>query len=145
MQLHELQRKTPRNTSKRVGRGGVRGKTSGHGHKGHGQHGGRGIRPNVRDIIKKLPKLRGYKFNSFKPNALAVNVSLLQDICAAGDVVTPQFLFDKGIIKTKTDLKKGVKVLGNGDISTKISVQGCAVSKSAAEKITKAGGEIVTS
>ncbi len=143
MQIHQVQRKTARKLPKRVGRGGVRGKTSGHGHKGQGQHGSHGIRPMVRDIIKKLPKLRGYKFSPTRPAAMVVNVSTLQNICKAGDMVTAQFLFDKGIIKAKKDLKRGVKVLGNGEISTKITIVGCTVSKAAAEKITAAGGEIV--
>ena len=144
MQIHQLQRKTPRSLPKRVGRGGGRGKTSGHGHKGQGQHGSHGIRPAVRDIIKKLPKLRGYKFSPIRPAPMVVNVSTLQNICKEDDMVTAQFLFDKGIIKSKKDIKRGVKVLGNGDISTKVTIVGCTVSKSAAEKITKAGGEIVT-
>ena len=145
MQIHQLQRKTPRSMPKRVGRGGQRGKTSGRGHKGQKAHGGHGIRPAVRDIIKKLPKLRGYKFNVIRLKPVGVNVSVLQDICKAGDMVTPQFLFDKGILSNKKDLKRGVKLLGNGDLSLKLTIAGCSVSKTAEEKITKAGGEIVTS
>lgn len=145
MQIHQLQRKTPRSTAKRVGRGGLRGKTSGRGHKGQGQHGSHGVRPGVRDIIKKLPKLRGYKFSPINSNPFPVNLATLQEICKAGEMVTPQFLFDKGIIKSKKDLKKGVKILGNGEITTKVTIVGCSVSKIAVEKIIKTGGEIVAS
>ena len=143
MQIHQLQRNTARKMPKRVGRAGGRGKTSGRGHKGQGQHGSHGIRPDVRDAIKKLPKLRGYKFNPLTPSKMAVNVALLQEICTAGTVVTPQFLFDKGIIKNKKGLRDGVKILGNGEISIKVTIQGCAISKTAAEKILNAGGEII--
>jgi len=145
MQIHQLQRKTPRSLPKRVGRGGLRGKTSGRGHKGQKAHGGHGIRPAVRDIIKKLPKLRGYKFNVIRLKPVGVNVSVLQNICKAGDMVTPQLLFDKGILSTKKDLKRGAKILGNGELSLKLTIVGCSVSKTAEEKITKAGGEIVAS
>ena len=54
MQTHELKRRTPNRKTKKVGRGGLRGKTSGRGHKGQKQHGGHGIRAEIRDQIKKI-------------------------------------------------------------------------------------------
>ena len=59
MQLHELKRATPNKTAKRVGRGGGRGKTSGRGTKGQKARAGHSIRPDIREQLKKIPKLRG--------------------------------------------------------------------------------------
>jgi len=141
MQIHQLQRHTPNKSSKLVGRGGRRGKTSGRGHKGQKARAGHSIRPEVRDMIKKIPKLRGYNFKSFQVKPVVVNVSLLETF-GKGAMITPQFLFDKGIITTKAALLSGVKVLGTGDITVALTVKGCLVSKRAAEKITQAGGQV---
>jgi ribosomal protein L15 len=59
MQLHTLKRKTPNKRSKQVGRGGTRGKTAGRGTKGQNARAGRKKRPELRDVIKRVPKLRG--------------------------------------------------------------------------------------
>lgn len=66
MQLHLLKRKTPNKKSKQVGRGGTRGKTSGRGTKGQNARAGRKKRPELRDFIKRVPKLRGRGKNSLK-------------------------------------------------------------------------------
>ncbi|MCA9352950.1 uL15 family ribosomal protein [Patescibacteria group bacterium] len=145
MQMNQLKRKTPNQKAKRVGRGGLRGKTSGRGHKGQKQHGGHGIRAEIRDQIKKLPKLRGRGKNSNKsiqPNNLVVNVATIEASFNAGDTVSPLTLKEKGLIQGAPARKSSVKILGNGDLSKKVSVEGCLVSKSAAEKISKAGGSV---
>ena len=66
MQFHNLQSKTKRKKSRQVGRGGTRGKTAGRGTKGQNARAGRKKRPELRDIIKKLPKLRGRGVSSLK-------------------------------------------------------------------------------
>ena len=66
MQLHELKPTTPKKSAKRIGRGGKRGKTSGRGHKGQKARAGNSTRPEMREIIKKLPKLRGHGVNRAK-------------------------------------------------------------------------------
>ncbi len=66
MQFHTLKRKTPNIRSKQVGRGGTRGKTSGRGTKGQNARAGRKKRPELRDFIKRVPKLRGRGKNSNK-------------------------------------------------------------------------------
>lgn len=142
MQIHTLQRNTPQKASKLVGRGGRRGKTSGRGHKGQKARAGHKIRPEVRDMIKKIPKLRGYNFKSIQKKAIVVNVSRLE-VFGKGAVITPEFLFTKRIISTKKDLKCGVKILGNGELTVALTVKGCYVSESAAEKIKAAGGEVL--
>jgi large subunit ribosomal protein L15 len=144
--MDKLQRKNPNKKAKRVGRGGLRGKTSGRGHKGQKQHGGHGIRVELRDQIKKLPKLRGRGVNSNKshlPKPVAVNLADLEGNFKAGDTVSAITLQEKGLISGAQARKQGVKILGNGDLSIKLTIEGCSVSKTADEKITKAGGKIV--
>ena len=145
MQTHELKRKTPNKKSKKIGRGGLRGKTSGRGHKGQRQHGGHGIRAEIRDQIKKLPKLRGRGKNSNKSIQSKMNVfnlALLEAVFNNGDVVSPITLQERGLLKGALARKSGVKILGNGDLTKKLTVEGCVVSQSATEKISKAGGSV---
>lgn len=145
MQAHELKRKTPNRKTKKVGRGGLRGKTSGRGHKGQKQHGGHGIRAEIRDQIKKLPKLRGRGKNSNKSiqiKSTVFNVAFLEANFNAGETVSPVTLTEKGFLKGAAVRKAGVKILGNGELSKKLSVEACEVSASAAEKISKAGGSV---
>lgn len=145
MQIHELKRKTPNKKSRRVGRGGLRGKTSGRGHKGQMQHGGHGVRAEIRDQIKKIPKLRGRGKNSNTPNNLenvAVNLATLEAYFSAGETVSPLTLKEKGIIDGARARKSDVKILGNGILTKKLIIEGCLVSSSAQEKISSAGGSV---
>lgn len=146
MQLNDLKRNTKRMKAKQVGRGGTRGKTSGRGHKGQKQHGGHGIRPHMRDVIKKLPKLRGRGKNSNLSIQTKPSIINLKDIdtgFANGDKITPGVLAEKGLVKSMKGRALKVKVLGNGDITKKVSVEGCDVSESAKKKIADAGGNVV--
>src|ERR1700733_2310669 len=101
MQLTELKRKTANKGAKRVGRGGGRGKTSGRGTKGQKARAGHRIRPDVREKVKKLPKLRGYQFKSIQAKALVVNVAALERAFAAGDSITPKILLDRGLVRAR--------------------------------------------
>ena len=150
MQLHELQSKTKRQMKRRVGRGGKRGKTSGRGTKGQKARSGHRLRPEVRDQIKKLPKLRGHGVNRSRTindatlKALVVNLASLEGHFNAGEKVTPATLRKKGLIS----LRKGattevVKILGTGTLTKKLSVLGCTVSGSARTHIEAAGGTIL--
>jgi large subunit ribosomal protein L15 len=148
MQLHELKPTTPRKTEKRIGRGGKRGKTSGKGHKGQKARAGNSSRPEMREIIKKLPKLRGHgvnraqTVNAEKVKPVVVNVSALEAAFEAGATVNPRALVEAGVVATRRKKAPAVKILGNGDISKKLTVNGCVVSASAKEKIEKAGGSV---
>jgi len=145
--LNTLKRTTKR-PAPRVGRGGTRGKTSGKGHKGQKARAGGTPRPELRDIIKKIPKLRGYGKNrarTFNPNkviALPVSLSKMESAFGAGEVVSPKTLSEKGLVSARGGKLPQIKILANGEIKTKVSVEGCAVSKSAREAIEKAGGTI---
>lgn len=143
MQLNDLQREHKNKTKTRVGRGGKRGKTSGRGHKGQKQHGGHGLRPEMRDIIKKLPKLRGYKFNSIQNKSIPVNLSTIESSFENGEKVTPKTLELKKIVRIRKGNKLNVKILGTGEITKKLEFSGCSVSKKAIESIEKAGGSVI--
>lgn len=143
MQTHDVQPKTKRKTKKIVGRGGLRGKTSGRGHKGQNARAGNSNRPAIRDIIKKIPKLRGYRFNSHRIKAAVINVGDLAESFQAGDTVTKAKLAEKGLVVIGKDGKKPVKVLGDGDIGIKLAItDDISVSASAHAKIIAAGGSI---
>ncbi|MGM0482319.1 MAG: 50S ribosomal protein L15 [Patescibacteria group bacterium] len=145
MQKNTLKPTSSKIRSRQIGRGGKRGKTSGRGHKGQKARAGRKIRPEVRDFIKSLPKLRGHSQDAVKRKKYwIVNVSALEERFSDGDDVHPDSLFDKGLIekKIKPSSKKGVKVLGHGELSKKLVVSGCELSSSAKEKIEKTGGKV---
>ena len=145
MQFHELKRKNPNKKSIKVGRGGKRGKTSGKGMKGQKARAGNSTRPEIRDMIKKLPKLRGRGVNSNTSRLLpkrAVNLSVLNENFKDGDRITPIVLLEKGLIKKVQGKVQEVKILGTGEIDKKLTIRNCAVSKTAAMAIEKAGGKI---
>lgn len=148
MQLHEIKPVQARKQSKRIGLGGKRGKTSGRGGKGQTARAGNSTRPEMRDIIKKLPKLRGFgknrarTVNSGKIDPIVVNLSVLETTFESGAAVNPKALVAAGVITAKNKAIIKVKILGTGDLSKKFVITGCEVSKSAKEKIEKAGGSI---
>lgn len=148
MQLHELKPTTPKKTAKRIGRGGKRGKTSGRGHKGQKARAGNSTRPEMREMIKKIPKLRGHgvnrarTVNSERVLPVAVNVSVLEKHFEAGATVTPKTLVAAGAIATVRRKAPAVKILGNGELTKKLHVENCQISGSAKAKIEAAGGKV---
>src|SRR3989344_5849137 len=144
MQLHQVQRRMKQKRARRVGRGGKRGKTSGRGHKGQKARAGRKIRPEVRDIIKRIPKLRGRGkniFTSIQEKPAVVNVKALE-VFADGASVTPETLLAQGLVRPRKGMVARVKVLGDGTLTKKLSVSGCSVSAGARAKIEAAGGTV---
>lgn len=150
MQLHQLQPKTVRKDAKRIGRGGKRGKTSGKGGKGQTARAGSRPRPEMRDIIKRLPKLRGFGKNRARtvnnervlPNV--INLSVLEATFETGETVSPQTLLARKVITTEKGKVRQVKILGTGTLTKKLTLSGCIFSASAKEKIEKAGGSILS-
>jgi len=138
MQIHDLQRRTPNKAARQVGRGGKRGKTSGRGHKGQKARAGHRIRPEIRDQIKKVPKLRGYRFASIQTKPAVVNLSLLEKNFAQGDIVSPETLVAKRLIKRHGGILPSVKILGTGELSKSLTFEGVEFSETAREK-TKSG------
>ena len=142
MKLHELApAQGATKEAKRIGRGhgSGNGKTAGKGHKGQKARAGHGQRPGFEGgqmpLQRRVPK-RGFN-NIFAEEWVAINVSALE-VFEDGAVVDAAALKDKGIIK-KADLP--VKVLGNGKLSKKLTVNLDAFSAAAAEKINAAGGK----
>ena len=142
MQLHNLQRSTPYKRSKRVGRGGSRGKTSGRGTKGQKARAGHKILPAIREILKKLPKKRGYRSPSLQEKRPVVNVGVLSRVFVSGSAVTPKILLERGVLTFRRGQVPRVKILGDGALDKKLNVSGCEVSASARSKIEAAGGVV---
>jgi len=145
MQLHQLKRATPNKKPKRVGRGGIRGKTSGRGTKGQKARAGHRIRTDIRERMKKLPKLRGrgrQSLKSIQDRPIAVNVAVLERAFEAGDTVTPSILVERKIIRLRKGALPVVKILSQGDLTKKLVIEGCTLSVQAREKVEKAGGSV---
>jgi large subunit ribosomal protein L15 len=128
---------------KRVGRGpgSGHGKTSGRGHKGEGSRTGtasrRGFQGGQMPLARIIAK-RGFNNNAFATKVLAINVSLLEERFESGDTVNLDSLRERGLAKGRFEV---IKVLGNGDLKKKLTVQAHRFSKSAEEKIAAAGGK----
>ncbi len=142
MQTHDVKRNTKQKKHVQLGRGGRHGKTSGRGGKGLTARAGYKRRPALREAIKKIPKLRGYRFAS--PNAAhaPVNLSALNAHFAAGDTVNPAVLAAKGLVKKQGGRTPRVKILGTGSLIKKLTITGCLASASAKAAVEKAGGTI---
>lgn len=141
MQLHQISTKTKRSRSRQVGRGGKRGKTSGRGTKGQKSRSGHRMRPQARDEIKKIPKLRGRGKNlntSIQTKPAVVNLVVLEKVFSEGDIISPKTLAEKKLIRVKT----AVKILGTGEITKKFVFENCTVSAGAKAKIVAVGGTI---
>ncbi len=147
--LHSLKRSGPRKAD-RVGRGQAsgRGKTSGRGTKGQKARAGHKIRPELRDIIKKIPKRRGYGKNrsrtvdGTRPNHTAVSLERLEIAFASGETVSKNSLVEKNILTMRRANSAPIKILGDGTITKKLTVTGIATSASAKSAIEKAGGSV---
>ena len=143
MKLHELERNIgATHSKKRVGRGSGSGlgKTSGRGQKGQKARSGVSINPvfegGQSPLYRRLPK-RGFKNALFRTRYTTVNVEEL-NVFEDGTIVTPALLKDKGIIRKTLD---GVKILGNGKLEKKLTIQANKFSDSALEKIKEAGSK----
>ena len=143
MKLHELEKNIgATHAKKRVGRGSGSGlgKTSGRGQKGQKARSGGSINPVFEGgqlpLYRRIPK-RGFKNAKFKTVYATINVEDL-NVFEDGTVVTPALLKDTGLLKKQLD---GVKVLGNGKLEKKITIQANKFSSSALEKIKEAGSK----
>ena len=143
MKLHELSPapgSAKENYRKGRGPGSGNGKTAGKGHKGQNARSGGGVRPGFEGgqnpLYRRLPK-RGF-YNRFAKEYAIVNVALLDKRFNDGDVVDVNALVEAGIIK---NVMSGIKILGNGEISKKLTVKASIFSGAAKEKIEAAGGK----
>ena len=156
MDLSRLKPNTPRKSQKRVGRGGKRGTFSGHGSKGQKSRAGASVKPGFRGGDNRLwqlfPKQRGATkkpgnssphmkhrfFQLRKEKGSIVNLFDLNKF-KSGETITPKLLLESGLVY---NIKRGVKILGNGELKNKLSFEGLRISKTAQSKIEKAGGTV---
>ena len=136
-QLHEIRPRIKRIKAVRIGRGGKRGTYSGRGIKGQKARAGHRIRPAERDILKRIPKLRGYKFRSFRQKPAIVNLQDLEKIFKKGETVSPESLLQKRLVRRFRGRTPMVKILGKGMLTSSLVFKGVLFSKTAKEKIKK--------
>jgi large subunit ribosomal protein L15 len=129
---------------KRVGRGpgSGHGKTSGRGHKGARSRSGwrqkAGFEGGQMPLIRRVPK-RGFNNARFARRIAEINIDTLEKSFSDGDVITPEVLEERGLLKRVYD---ELKVLGDGELTKKLTVSAHRFSRSAKEKIEKAGGQV---
>ena len=144
MRLNELEKNVGATQRRKIvgrGRGSGLGKTSGKGHKGQNARSGGGVRAvfegGQTPLYRRLPK-KGFSNYEFKTTYAVINVSDLNRF-DNGTVVSPALLKEVGLVKNQLD---GIKVLGNGKLEKKLTVQAHKFSKTAQEKIEKSGSKI---
>jgi large subunit ribosomal protein L15 len=129
---------------KRIGRGGKKGNYSGRGIKGQKARAGRKIRPAERDIILKLPKLRGIKFKPLKEKPYVVNLEDINEKFNENEVVNKETLVQKKVLKIrKSDKNPKIKILARGKLDKKLIFSSeLLFSNKAKEEILKSGSVI---
>ena len=144
MKLNELEKNIGATHKRKIvgrGRGSGLGKTSGKGHKGQNARSGGGVRAvfegGQTPLYRRLPK-RGFNNYRFQTTYATINVSDLNRF-ENGTVVSPALLKEVGLVKNQLD---GIKVLGNGELEKKLTIQAHKFSKTAVEKIEKSGSKI---
>lgn len=142
MQLHQLKPKHKNKSRKRVGRGGKKGTYSGKGIKGQKARAGHHFQPIIRELVKKYPKLKGYRFNPRPSEISVVNIGNISKKFEDKDKVNPESLVKKGLIRKIKGKIPSVKILAKGDIDKSLIIEQCKLSEQAIEKIKKAGGEV---
>lgn len=144
MKLNELEKNIGATKKRKIvgrGRGSGLGKTSGKGHKGQNARSGGGVRAvfegGQTPLYRRLPK-RGFSNYRFKTTYAIINVSDLNRF-ENDTVVSPALLKEVGLVKNQLD---GIKVLGNGELNKKLTIQAHKFSKTAVDKIEKSGSKI---
>jgi len=138
MQLHHLKPPHRKYKKPRVGRGGKRGTFSGRGTKGQKARAGHRIRPAERDLIQRLPKLRGFKNLPKSEKPQIVNLESIEK-SVPGAIINVKVLAQANLIR---DVRKPVKILSRGELKRACVFEDVKVSKTARKKIEAAGGKI---
>ena len=131
MQIHNVIPKTKRIRVHRIGRGGKRGTYSGRGIKGQKARAGAKIRPAEREILKRIPTLRGNRFKSFRVGPVAVSMRKIGERFPAGATITPEALFKKNLIRRVKGRMPRVKIVGGGKGGKVFAFKGVLFSHSA--------------
>lgn len=142
MRFHELKPTHPYPRKKRIGRGGKRGTYSGRGIKGQKARAGHKIKPMERELLMKIPKLRGIKFKSQATKPMTVAVGEVDRHFRTGERVTPETIMLKGLIRKVAGRRPEIKLLGKGKVTKALLVERCQLSAGARQKIIDAGGAV---
>jgi len=136
MQIHQMTKSPNSRTVRRIGRGGKRGTYSGKGIKGQKSRAGAKMRPAEREILKKIPKLRGYRFKSFRTQPVTVTLLAIEKKFKNGDTVSPETLMAAKMIKNQNGrMPRRVKVLGTGTLTKKLIFKDILFSEGAAKTV----------
>ncbi len=147
MKLHHIKLKVRERSKQRIGRGGKRGSYSGRGVKGQKSRAGRKLRPAQRDLILRLPKLRGFRNKIKKDKPIIFNLKDLHLAVQANSkpgaplTINKEFLIQSGMVSS--GYIGEIKMLSQGDIGVPLTFEGISVSKRTREKIEKANGKIL--
>lgn len=142
MQLNEIQRTHKRKLRKRIGRGGKRGTYSGKGIKGQKARSNTHFQPFIRELIKRYPKLKGYRASTRYTPEATVSLKTLEKRFEAQATVNPQVLAERRIIRKIEGQIPQIKILSQGSLTKALTIESCLVSKGAREKIERAGGMV---
>ena len=137
MQIHHITKPSTNRAKRRIGRGGKRGTYSGKGIKGQKSRAGAKMRPAEREILKKIPKLRGYRFKSFRLQPETVTVADLEKKFNNGDVVSPESLLAAKLIKRQRGrMPNRVKIIGKGNLTKKFTFKNILFSESVGKAVS---------
>lgn len=128
MQLHTLKKHSNSREKVRIGRGGKRGSFSGRGIKGQKARAGRRIRPELRDLIKKIPKKRGYRYTGPKDFSVVLKSALVAKHFAQGEHVNPKTLIAKKLVRPFGGKIPKIKIVGSKKVLEGRTITGCALS-----------------
>jgi len=142
MQIHEVKREHKNKRGKIIGRGGKRGTTSGKGTKGQLARSGRKLRPEMRDLIKKIPKLRGYRFKSIQNKIQIVNTDTLNKNFEAGRIISPKILAGKGLVKRVSGRAPEVKIVAGKEKVKNFVFYGVKFSEGSKKAVLEGKGTI---
>jgi len=142
MQLNQLKPIHKGKAKTRFGRGGKHGFYCGKGAKGQTSRAGKKFKPLIRQIIKRYPKLRGYKFKA-EAKPVILNISILEKNFNAGDIIDLKLLLSKKLINRVKGRMPDVKILGKEKLTKAFTIKDCLVSNSVKESMEKAGGKVI--
>jgi large subunit ribosomal protein L15 len=146
MKLHQLPKSHKK--TQRIGRGGKRGTTAGRGTKGQRSRAGRRMRPAERDLILRIPKMRGFRNKIKTDKVKAFNLGVISEKLKSYAKSGAPLEIDIALLKTAGLLGKNfkgeVKILATGEVAIPVAIKGIKVSEGAKAKIEKAGGRLVT-
>jgi large subunit ribosomal protein L15 len=142
MQLHQIQPKHKSQRKHRIGRGGKKGTYSGRGMKGQKARAGAKFLPIIRSLIKRYPKMRGYRVQRTFPAFQIVSLHAIEKAFKANEVVSPASLLEKQVVSRFGGKLLPIKILASETMSKALTFEGCRVSKNAQALIEKAGGAV---